>query len=96
MPLSPTIAGTQERPFGLGPGLGDSSSGIQLMESSLYPSASGVSHSYSSNNLGQMQFDSSNGTFWTPHRGQMRLQSRRSQSREDLNSSMAEAHMVKV
>ncbi|KAF7829098.1 putative apyrase 7 [Senna tora] len=72
-------------------------SGIQLMESSLYPSANSVSHSYSSSNLGQMQFDGSNmGAFWTPHRGQMRLQSRRSQSREDLNSSMAEAHMVKV
>lgn len=97
MPLSPTVAGAQERPFGLGPGLGDSSSGIQLMESSLYPSASSVSHSYSSNNLGQMQLDSGNmGAFWTPHRGQMRLSSRRSQSREDLNSSMAEAHMVKV
>lgn len=67
------------------------------MESSFYPSASSVSHSYSSNNLGQMQFDSSNiGTFWSPHRSQMRLQSRRSQSREDLNSSVAEAHMVKV
>ncbi|KAI4327890.1 hypothetical protein L6164_020301 [Bauhinia variegata] len=58
-PLSPTIAGTQQSPFGLGYGLGDSNSGIRLMESSLYPSASSVSHSYSSSNLGQMQFDSS-------------------------------------
>ncbi|XP_054778834.1 probable apyrase 7 [Prosopis cineraria] len=92
MPLSPTVAGTQERPFGLASSLGDGSSGIQLMEASLYPSASNVSRSYSSNNLGQMQFDSSNmGAFWTPHRSQMRLQSRRSQSREDLISSMAEA-----
>ncbi|XP_028792280.1 probable apyrase 7 [Neltuma alba] len=92
MPLSPTVAGAQERPFGLGPSLGDGSTGIQLMEASLYPSASNVSRSYSSNNLGQMQFDSGNmGAFWTPHRSQMRLQSRRSQSREDLISSMAEA-----
>ncbi|TKY58428.1 apyrase 7 [Spatholobus suberectus] len=96
-PLSPTIAGSQDRPFSLGHGLGDNSGSIQLMESSFYPSASSVSHSYSSNNLGQMQFDSSNiGTFWSPHRSQMRLQSRRSQSREDLNSSLAETHMVKV
>ncbi|XP_061341767.1 probable apyrase 7 [Gastrolobium bilobum] len=97
MPLSPRIAGPQESPFGLGHGLGDNSGGIQLMESSLYPSASSVSHSYSSNNLGQMQSDSSSmPAFWSPHRSQMRLQSRRSQSREDLNSSVAEAHLVKV
>ncbi|KAG2676452.1 hypothetical protein I3760_12G053400 [Carya illinoinensis] len=96
MPLSPTA---QERPFGFGHGLNSSSSSssIQLMESSLYSSTSSVSHSYSSNSLGQMQFDgSSMAPFWSPHRGQMRLQSRRSQSREDLNSSLAEAHMVKV
>ena len=93
-PLSPTVAGSQDRPFSLGV---DNGGGIQLAESSFYPSASSVSHSYSSSNLGQMQFDSSNmGTFWTPHRSQMRLQSRRSQSREDLNSSLAETHMVKV
>lgn len=97
MPLSPTVAGSQGSPFGLGHGLGDSGGGIQLMESSMYPSASSISHSYSSNNLGQMKFDSSNmGSFWSPHRSQMHLQSRRSQSREDLNSSVAEAHMVKV
>ncbi|XP_058767794.1 probable apyrase 7 [Vicia villosa] len=96
-PLSPTIAGSQDRPFGLGPGLGDNSGGIQMMESSFYPAASSVSHSYSSSNLGQMPFDSSNiGTFWSPHRSQMRLQSRRSQSREDLNSSVADPHTVKV
>lgn len=96
-PLSPTIAGgVQQRPFGLGHGL-NSGSGIQLMESSLYPSSSSMSHSYSSNSLGQMQFDSSSmGSFWSPHRSQMRLQSRRSQSREDLNSSLTEAHMAKV
>lgn len=95
MPLSPTVSGSQQKPFGLGHSLGGSS--IELMESSLYPSTSGVSHSYSSNSLGQMQFDSSSiGPFWSPHRGQMRLQSRRSQSREDLNSSLAEAQMMKV
>lgn len=96
MPLSPTA---QEIPFGFGRGLsGSSSSSIQLIESSLYPSTSSVSHSYSSNNLGQMQFDGSTmmGSFRSPHRSQMHLQSRRSQSREDLNSSLAEAHMVKV
>lgn len=96
-PLSPTVAGSQDRPFSLGHGLGDSSGNIQLMGSSFYPSATSVSHSYSSNNLGQMQFDNSSiGSFWSPHRSKMRLQSRRSQSREDLNSSIAETHMVKV
>jgi len=99
MPLSPTVADSQGSPFGLGHGFVDNNGGIQLAGSSLHPSASGVSHSYSSNSLGQMQFDSSNinmGAFWSPHRSQMRLQSRRSQSREDLNSSVAEAHLVKV
>ncbi|KAK6251599.1 hypothetical protein SCA6_005604 [Theobroma cacao] len=94
MPLSPTVSGSQQTPFGLGHSLGSS---IQLTESSLYPSTSSVSHSYSSSSLGQMQFDSSSmGSFWSPHRSQMRLQSRRSQSREDLNSSLAETQMVKV
>ena len=94
MPLSPTA---QERPFGFEHGLsGGSSSSIQLTESSLYPSTSSVLHSYSSI-LGQMQFDgNSMGSFWSPHRSQTRLQSRRSQSREDLNSSVAEAYMVNV
>lgn len=95
MPLSPTVAGSQQRPFGLGHGLGGSS--IELVESPLYPSTSSVSHSFSSNNLGQMQFDSgSMASFWSPHRSQMRLQSRRSQSREDLSSSLADAHLVKI
>ncbi|MED6151353.1 hypothetical protein PIB30_081711 [Stylosanthes scabra] len=97
MPLSPTVACSQGSPFGIGHGLGDDGGGIQLTESSLYPSASSFSHSFSSTSLGQMQFDSNTvGTFWSPHRTQMRLQSRRSQSREDLNSSVAEAHLVKV
>ena len=96
MPLSPKIASSQQSQFGLGHSLDDNSGGIELMESSLYPSANNVSHSYSSNNLGQMQFDSGNmGAFWSPHRSQMRLQSRRSQSREDLNSSLAEVHLMK-
>ncbi|TXG68911.1 hypothetical protein EZV62_003846 [Acer yangbiense] len=44
-----------------------------------------------------LQFDSSTmGSFWSPHRSQMHLQSRRSQSREDLNSSLAKSHIVKV
>ncbi|KAK6945427.1 Nucleoside phosphatase GDA1/CD39 [Dillenia turbinata] len=93
-PLSPTIASSRQRPFGMVHGFG--SGDIQLMEPCLYPSTS-VSHSYSSGNLGQMQFDNNSmGSFWTPDRGQMRLQSRRSQSQEDLNSSQAEAHMAKV
>ncbi|KAK6941981.1 Nucleoside phosphatase GDA1/CD39 [Dillenia turbinata] len=93
-PLSPTIASSPQRPFGMVHGFG--SGDIQLMEPYLYPSTS-VSHSYSSGSLGQMQFENNSmGSFWTPHRGQMRLQSRRSQSREDLNSSLAEAHMAKV
>ncbi|XWS49353.1 hypothetical protein CRYUN_Cryun13aG0156600 [Craigia yunnanensis] len=74
MPLSPTVSGSQQTPFGLGHSLGSS---IQLTESPLYPSASSVSHSCSSSSLGQM-----------------RLQSRRSQSREDLNSSLAESQMM--
>lgn len=97
MPLSPKIAASQQSPFGLQHGLDDNNGGIQLMESSLYPSTSNVSHSYSSNSLGQMQFDSGNmGAFWPPNRSQMHLQSRRSQSREDLNSSLAEVHLMKV
>lgn len=72
------------------------SNGIQLVDSSLYPVMSGVAHSYSANSLGQMQFDNNGiGTFRSPHRGQMRLQSRRSQSREDLISSLGEARLAK-
>lgn len=92
-PLSPTISGSQQRAFSMGHGLGGSS--IQLMESSLHPSTSSVAHSYSSGSLGQMQFDNNGmGSSWAP-RGQMRLQSRRSQSREDLSAS-SEAHLVNV
>ncbi|XP_072087920.1 probable apyrase 7 [Arachis hypogaea] len=56
MPLSPTVACSQGSPFGVGHGLGDEGGGIQLMESSLYPSVSSFSHSFSSTSLGQMQF----------------------------------------
>ncbi|XP_028066929.1 probable apyrase 7 [Camellia sinensis] len=95
MPLSPTVADAQQRPFGTSHGFSGSS--IQLTESSLYPSTSSFVHSYSSGSLGQMQFENSSmASFWPPHRSQMHLQSRRSQSREDLNSSLAEAHLVKV
>lgn len=97
MPLSPTVSSTQQqRPFDAG--LGFSGAGIQFTDSSLYSSSSSVAHSYSSGSLGQMQFDHNNGmgSIWTPHRGQMRLQSRRSQSREDLISSITDAHLSKV
>ncbi|XVF52235.1 hypothetical protein PTKIN_Ptkin05aG0003000 [Pterospermum kingtungense] len=94
MPLSPTVGGSQQTPFGLGHSLSNS---IQLTESSLYPSTSSVSHSYSANSLWQMQFDSSSmGSFRSPHGSQMQLQSRRSQSREDLNALLAETQTVKV
>ncbi|MBA0820370.1 hypothetical protein Gohar_019633 [Gossypium harknessii] len=82
MPLSPTVHGSQQTPFGLGHNLGSS---IQLTESSLYPSTSSVSHSYSSSSLGQMQFDNSSvGSFWSPHRSQMRLQNATSKYRIDV------------
>ena len=88
MPLSPTTAADQPRPFGTGHGLGGSSS--QLAESSLHPS-SGVAHSYSLGALGQA--DGPVGPFWTSVRGPTQLQSRRSQSREDLSASLAEIHL---
>ena len=84
MPLSPTAIGDQERSFGVGHSFG---SNIQLTDSPLYSAISGVSHSPSSFNLGQIQFDK-NG--WSPHRSQMRLQSRRSASRDDLISSLSD------
>ena len=95
MPLSP-VASAQNRPFSMDNGF--SGSGIQLTNSPLYSSSSSVSHSYSSGSLGQLQFDNnmSMSSFRSPHRSQMRLQSRRSQSREDLSSSLAEAHLPKV
>ncbi|QCE04218.1 hypothetical protein DEO72_LG8g2252 [Vigna unguiculata] len=96
MPLSLKITDSQQSPFGLGHGLDDKNDDIELMESSSYPSASNVSHSYSSNSLGEMQFESSNmGAFWSSYKSQMHLQSRLSQSQEDLNSSLVEVHLVK-
>ncbi|KAL8137381.1 hypothetical protein V2J09_003382 [Rumex salicifolius] len=93
IPLSPT-AGEQVRPFGAVHRLSGSS--IQLSETSLYSGSSSVLHSFSSGNLGQMQFDNNGmGSIWPAHRGQ-NLQSRRSQSREDLTSSLAEMHMANV
>ncbi|RIA03982.1 hypothetical protein BRARA_K01754 [Brassica rapa] len=82
-PLSPTVRSSPHRPFSFG-------SSIQLMESSsLYSSSSSVMHSYSSDSLGEMQVDGSSSFWSSPRRSQMRLQSRRSQSREDLSSSLA-------
>uniref|UniRef100_A0A7C9APC4 Apyrase n=1 Tax=Opuntia streptacantha TaxID=393608 RepID=A0A7C9APC4_OPUST len=95
MPLSPTTANDQERPFSPGPWLGTGN--IQLTDSPFYPAASSVAHSFSSGSLGQLQFDNNGmGSGWSPLRSQMGLQSRRSQSREDLISSLADAHIVKV
>nr|GFB05075.1 probable apyrase 7 [Tanacetum cinerariifolium] len=82
-PLSPA-ARPQNRPFG----------DNQLSQSSLYQSSSSITHSISSSNLGQMQFDSA--FYPSPHRNQMRLQSRRSQSREDLINSLADPHLGKI
>ncbi|XP_020575487.1 probable apyrase 7 [Phalaenopsis equestris] len=89
MPLSPTVAGS-EHPFATGFGLSGGS--IQFGEPSSHPL--GFSHSISSGSLLQLPFGDRSRPFWSPNRGQM-LQSRRSQSREDLISSI-EAHMVKV
>ncbi|KAL0909220.1 hypothetical protein M5K25_020067 [Dendrobium thyrsiflorum] len=90
MPLSPTVAGSEQHPFGAGYVLSGGS--IQFGEPSSQPL--GFSHSISSGSLVQLQFGDGTRSFWAPNRGQM-LQSRRSQSREDLSSSV-EAHMVKV
>ncbi|GAA0173606.1 nucleotide phosphatase [Lithospermum erythrorhizon] len=77
LPLSPTVANTQSTPF--------SDAAFQLTESPLYRGSS-VSHSLSSDSLGHLQYEnSSTGSLWTPHWGpHVRLQSRRSQSRDDL------------
>ncbi|CAN6443795.1 unnamed protein product [Victoria cruziana] len=93
-PLSPTINSPVHRPFGMPHGL--SSGNISLLESLPNPASSGFVHSFSASSLGQMQLENSGGSFWAPHRSQMQLQSRRSQSREDLSSSLSEAHIVKM
>ncbi|KAH6802267.1 GDA1/CD39 nucleoside phosphatase family protein [Perilla frutescens var. frutescens] len=92
-PLSP-VPGTQQSPFGARVGL--NVGGNKLTKSSLYSSSGSVAHSYSSGSLGQLQIDNTNlGPVWTPpNRSQMRLQSRRSQSREDLISSIPEANVM--
>lgn len=94
MPLSP-VPTSWPRPSGSSV---DFSSSIEFNDSSLHPSSSSVVHSYSSGSLGQMQqIDSSSmGSVWSSQRSQMQLQSRRSQSREDLSSSLAEAHLTKT
>lgn len=94
MPLSPTAA-ERERPFGAVHRLNGSS--IQLSETSIYSGSSSFMSSFSSGSIGQMHFDNNSMcSMWPPHRSKMHLQSRRSQSREDLNSSLAEVHMAKV
>lgn len=92
MPLSPKVVRQEHHPFGMVRGLGGSS--IQLTESSLNPSPTSVSHSYSYGNLGQIYPDNEFGS-WAPYSNQRRLQNRRSQSREDLTSSLAEIHISK-
>ncbi|KAL8552230.1 hypothetical protein ACS0TY_001072 [Phlomoides rotata] len=90
MPLSPTVSDSQRSPYDAGIALNDS--GNKFTKSS-----GNVAHSYSSGNLGQLPFESNNvGSSWTPNRSQTRLQSRRSQSREDLHSSISEANLVKL
>ncbi|KAL8162641.1 hypothetical protein V2J09_014130 [Rumex salicifolius] len=94
MPLSPTAA-EQVRSYGAVHRL--SGNGIQHSETSMCSSSSSFLSSFTSGSIGHMQLDNNSmGPIWSPHRTQMQLQSRRSQSREDLNSSLAEAHMAKV
>jgi hypothetical protein len=88
-PLSPTVVGSDPHPFSMSNGLGGSS--VHLMESSRQ--SLGAYHSYSVGSLGQMQFSSG---VRNPSRGQTTLQSRRSQSREDLISTLADFHVPKV
>ncbi|KAJ1690629.1 hypothetical protein LUZ63_014784 [Rhynchospora breviuscula] len=88
LPLSPTIAGSGPHPFGTAHSL---SGTVPLTELS---NLSGVSHSYSAGSLGQMQY-AINGN-WKPSRGQTTLQSRRTPSREDLSTSLADVHLAKV
>lgn len=90
IPLSPSNSGCQQ-PFGLAQSLGGGS--VQHADSLKHQSTVSVGLCFPSN-LGQIQTDT--GPLWTPHRGQMRLQSRRSQSREDLSLSVLESHVVKL
>eukprot|EP01018_Ginkgo_biloba_P021381 Gb_19471 [translate_table: standard] len=90
-PLSPTTPGSQQ-PFRLGQTLGGNS--MQLVDSMAHQSPTLAGLSFLASGLGQMQNDI--GALRTPHRGQARLQSRRSQSREDLSLSISEGHIVKA
>lgn len=90
MPLSPAVSDSQRSQFDAGVALSESSNPFTK-------SSGSVGHSYSSGNLGQLQFENNNvGSSWTPNRGQTRLQSRRSQSREDLHSSLSEVNLAKL
>lgn len=91
IPLSPSNSGFQQ-PFGLGQTLAGVS--VQHADSLMHQSSTSVGSCFSSGTLGQIQSDT--GSLWTPHRGQTRLQSRRSQSREDLSLSVLESHVVKL
>ncbi|KAL1535477.1 apyrase [Salvia divinorum] len=84
-----TVPATQRR--------GHNDGGEKFTRSSLYSPSGHVAHSYSSGSLGELQFGNTNvGPAWTPpNRSQTRLHSRRSQSREDLVSSMAEGNTMK-
>lgn len=91
-PLSPAPApGTRKNPFGAEVRPNDGGN-------KFYSSPGSVAHSYSSGSLGQLQLENTNlGPVWTPpNRSQMRLQSRRSQSREDLISSITEANTMNL
>lgn len=90
IPLSSSNSVFQQ-PFGLGQTLAGGS--FQHADSLMHQSPMSVALCFPSN-LGQIQNDT--GPLWTPHRGQMRLQSRRSQSREDLSLSVLESHVVKM
>ncbi|GAA0139757.1 nucleotide phosphatase [Lithospermum erythrorhizon] len=86
LPLSPTDANTRPNTF--------DHIGIQLTKSPLYR-ASSVSPSLSSDSLGNIQSDNTSiGSPWPPHRSKMRLQSRKSQSREDLYSGFIKFYMT--
>ncbi|PKA50745.1 putative apyrase 7 [Apostasia shenzhenica] len=87
LPLSPTVACSEPHPFSAGYGAG------HFTQPSSQPV--GFQQSLASGSLLQLQFGDGTGSFWAPNRGQM-LQSRRSQSREDLSSSLADAHVMKV
>uniref|UniRef100_A0A0D6QWU4 Apyrase n=1 Tax=Araucaria cunninghamii TaxID=56994 RepID=A0A0D6QWU4_ARACU len=91
IPVSPSTSSFQQQ-FGLGQSLAGGSG--QHVDPNMHQSPTSIGMSFSSNNVGQIQNDTA--TTWTPHRGQTRLQSRRSQSREDLNSSILDSHVVKL